>query len=181
MKKRESILRGLGATLGVIAATLKAGEAKEVKAPPRKQGNQEVAPQLGEADVLGHFRLGYVDCLPYIGPEQLLLLDSEGVIECFQEEVIPGLGSSENRSFKRREFGRLKSGSLLKGELRPASDFQSRAFESTSVLAAKIQLVNMPGGPGVWFAMRSEANGKVLIWDEIYVRATGELFQGVQV
>ncbi len=180
MRKRERVFRWMGAGLGAIAAIIKAAEAKEAKETPRRHGKQEVAPQLREADVLGQFRLGYVDCIPYSGPEQLILIEPGGAIECFQEEALPGLGAGENRTFKRRELGRLKAGSLLKGEVQPASEFHSRADEQKPVSSAKIQLVNMPGGPGVWFAMRAELGNAVAAWDEIYVRETGNLLQGVQ-
>lgn len=181
MKNRKCFLRWLATVLGTFAAINKAAEAKQPKAVARRMERTETAPQLREADVLGAFRLGYVDCLPYTGPEQLIFIEPDGAIECFQEEAIPGLSERANRSFKRRELGRLRTGSLLKGEVHPAPTFQSKADGEAPVSGAKIQLVSMPGGPGVWFAMKAEANGLVKVWDEVYVRASSELLKGVRV
>jgi hypothetical protein len=180
MIRSKRLLRLIGAGLGTIAAITKAAEAKEAKVAPRHRDKEERTPQLREADVLGQFRLGYVDCIAYSGPEQLIFIEPDGAIECFQEDAVPGLVDRENRTFKRRELGRLRTGSLLKGELSPAKDFQSSANDHRAVSSAKIQLVNMPGGPGVWLAMRANVEGAVAAWDEIYVRAVGGQAQGVR-
>lgn len=180
MSKNPNLFRWIGAGLATIAAIFKASEAKEAKVVSRRQDSHESAPQLREADVLGKFRLGYVDCIPYSGAEQAIFIEPDGAIECFQEETIPGLGDRESGNFKRREFGRLKTGSLLKGEVQPSPKFRSKVEDRRVVSNAKIQLVNMPGGPGVWFAMQADVGGSVATWDEIYVRPTGDLFQEVR-
>ena len=180
MIRSKRLLRIIGAGLGTIAAITKAAEAKEAKVASRHRDKEERTPQLREADVLGRFRLGYVDCIPYSGPEQFIFIEPGGAIECFQEDAISGLLERANRTFKRGELGRLRTGSLLRGELSPAKDFQSSAKDHQAVSSAKIQLVNMPGGPGVWLAMKATVEGAVSAWDEIYVRAVDDAIQGVR-
>lgn len=180
MIRSKRLIRVIGASLGTIAAITKAAEAKEAKVASRHHDKEERTPQLREADVLGQFRLGYVDCIPYAGPEQLIFIEPDGAIECIQEDAISGLLDRANRTFKRRELGRLRTGSLLKGELSPAKDFQSSAKDYRAVSSAKIQLVNMPGGPGVWLAMRANVEGAVSAWDEIYVRGVAGQDYGVR-
>lgn len=180
MIRNKRLIRLIGAGLGTIAAFTKAAEAKESKAASGHRDKEERAPQLREADVLGQFRLGYVDCIPYSGPEQFIFIEPDGAIECFQEDGLSGVLDRANRTFLRRELGRLRTGSLLKGEVLPVSGFQSRAKDQRAVSSAKIQLVNMPGGPGVWLAMKATVDGAVSAWDEIYVRAARDLLQGVR-
>ncbi len=180
MIRNKRLIRLIGAGLGTIAAITKAAEAKEAKGPSRHPDKEERAPQLREADVLGQFRLGYVDCIPYSGPEQFIFIEPDGAIECFQEDAISGVLNRENRTFLRREFGRLRTGSLMKGEVAPVSGFQSRAKDQGPVSSAKIQLVNMPGGPGVWLAMKASVDGAIAAWDEVYVRGACDPLQAVR-
>jgi hypothetical protein len=78
-----------------------------------------------------------------------------------------------------KRFGRLRAGTILKGELDPEPGFISAASKAV-VARMKIQVVYLPGGPpGVWMAMSANDGERLPSWDEIYVRPGFEPSAGV--
>lgn len=173
---REKVLQLSGIILGVMALAWKGtiGRVVPVQDYDRESGNKhERGMQFQKQDAVGLFRLSYVDCIPYSGPEQTIQIEEDGEVRCVEpREILPGVLEVGGASrLPRQRLGKLRSGSVLKGELEPEKGFVSAAARAgTRIVSLKIQVVHLPGGPpGVWIAVGAEDGHES--WDEIYVRS----------
>lgn len=163
------------------------GKAIWTKVVDRESGRRsDVQTQFQKQDAVGTFRLGYVDCIPYSGPEQVISIDEQGEIQCVDPSyTVPG-NIDETKSSPaaepRKRIGKLNAGTLLKGEIDLAPGVVSIAARGGAKIASlKMQVVYLPGGPpGVWLAVsaQTESNRRE-VWDEIYVRPGFEPKAGV--